>query len=43
MKTERDKISTFLEIDELPVKVEFVFEGRIPLAGTLDATRGYRC
>lgn len=36
VRTQRDKISTFLEIDEAPVKVEFVLEGRIDISGDLD-------
>ena len=40
VKTERDKISTFLEVDAIPVKIEFVLEGRISLIGALDAKLG---
>ncbi len=36
VRTQRDKISTFLEIDEVPVRVEFVVEGRIDISGALD-------
>lgn len=36
VRTDRDKISTYLEIDNAPVKVEFVLEGRIGLDGTMD-------
>lgn len=34
--TQRDKISTFLEVDEIPVRVEFVLVGRIDIGGALD-------
>ncbi len=36
VRTQRDKISTFLEIDDAPVRVEFVLEGRIDVDGALD-------
>lgn len=36
VRTQRDKISTFLEIDGLPIRVEFVLEARIDIAGALD-------
>lgn len=36
VRTQRDKISTFLEIEGIPVKVEFVLEGRIEISGALD-------
>ncbi|MCW0202503.1 MAG: nucleotidyl transferase AbiEii/AbiGii toxin family protein [Rhodanobacter thiooxydans] len=36
VRTQRDKISTFLEVDEVPVRVEFVLEGRIDIDGALD-------
>lgn len=36
VRTQRDKISTFLEIDEVPIRVEFVLEGRIDISGALD-------
>jgi hypothetical protein len=35
VRTHRDKISTFLEIDEVPIKVEFVLEGRIDISGVI--------
>ena len=40
VRTQRDKISTYLEIDGLPIRVEFVLEGRIALGGTFDAALG---
>lgn len=40
MRTERDNISTYLEVDEIPIKVEFVLEGWIDIAGTMDASLG---
>jgi hypothetical protein len=36
VRTQRDKISTFLEIDEIPVRVAFVLEGRIDISGAID-------
>lgn len=33
IRTQRDKISTYLSIDDTPVRVEFVLEGRIPISG----------
>jgi hypothetical protein len=36
VRTQRDKISTFLEVDETPIKVEFVVEGRIEIDGAYD-------
>ncbi len=36
VRTQRDKISTFLEVDDIPVRVEFVLEGRIDISGALD-------
>jgi hypothetical protein len=36
VRTQRDKISTFLEVDEVPIRVEFVLEGRIEITGSLD-------
>ena len=40
VRTQRDKISTFLEVDGVPVRVEFVLEGRIAIDGTLDPDLG---
>lgn len=40
VRTHRDKISTYLEIDEVPIRVEFVLEGRIDLDGALDPALG---
>ncbi len=40
VRTERDRISTYLEFDEVPIKVEFVLEGRIDIAGAMDVTLG---
>jgi hypothetical protein len=36
VRTQRDKMSTFLEVDDVPVRVEFVLEGRIDISGVLD-------
>lgn len=36
VRTQRDKISTFLEVDETPVRVEFVLEARIGITGAMD-------
>jgi hypothetical protein len=36
VRTQRDKISTFLEVDDLPIRVEFILEGRIEISGSLD-------
>ncbi|MGO3128158.1 MAG: nucleotidyl transferase AbiEii/AbiGii toxin family protein [Luteimonas sp.] len=33
IRTQRDKISTYLSIDNTPVRVEFALEGRIPING----------
>ncbi|MBA3485863.1 MAG: nucleotidyl transferase AbiEii/AbiGii toxin family protein [Lysobacter sp.] len=38
VRTERDKISTYLEIDGIPIKVEFVLEARIDIGGAMDAS-----
>jgi hypothetical protein len=40
VRTERDKIFTRVLIDEIPIKVEFVLEGRIDLEGDVDPTLG---
>lgn len=40
VRTQRDKISTFLEVDGVPVRVEFVLEGRIAIDGALDPDLG---
>lgn len=40
VRTERDKISTFLQVDDTPIKVEFVLEGRIQIDGALDPGLG---
>ncbi|MEG3190931.1 nucleotidyl transferase AbiEii/AbiGii toxin family protein [Lysobacter sp. D1-1-M9] len=40
VRTERDKISTYLEVDDIPIKVEFVLEARIDIAGAIDASLG---
>ena len=40
VRTERDKISTFLQVDETPIKVEFVLEGRIQIDGASDSALG---
>lgn len=40
VRTQRDKISAFLEIDDVPIKVEFVLEGRINIDGALDPDLG---
>ncbi|HET8900149.1 MAG TPA: nucleotidyl transferase AbiEii/AbiGii toxin family protein [Rhodanobacteraceae bacterium] len=36
VRTQRDKISTFLEVDGTAVRVKFVLEGRIAITGALD-------
>lgn len=33
VRTQRDKISTYLSIDDTPIRVEFVLEGRIAIEG----------
>ena len=38
VRTQRDKISTFLEVDGAPIRVEFVLEARIRIDGALDPT-----
>lgn len=43
VRTHRDKISAFLEIDEVPIKVEFVLEGRIEIGGTFHPELGVPC
>lgn len=40
VRTQRDKISAVLEVDEAPIRVEFVLEGRISISGTLDSSLG---
>lgn len=40
VRTERDKIFTRLLVDETPIKLEFVLEGRIDLAGEFDDALG---
>lgn len=40
VRTQRDKISTFLEVDDTPIRVEFVLEGRIAIDGNLDPDLG---
>ena len=40
VRTERDKIFTRVRVDEIPIKVEFVLEGRIDLDGHLDPRLG---
>ena len=40
VRTQRDKISTFLEVDEMPVRVEFVLEARIDISGAMDPVLG---
>lgn len=40
VRTQRDKISTYLEVDAVPIRVEFVLEGRIPIDGALDPDLG---
>ena len=40
VRTHRDKISTFLEVDGTPVRVEFVLEGRIRIEGAIDPVLG---
>lgn len=40
VRTQRDKISTFLDVDDVPIRVEFVLEGRIAIDGALDPELG---
>jgi hypothetical protein len=40
VRTHRDKISTFLEVDDLPIRIEFVLEGRIGIGGDIDLDLG---
>lgn len=40
VRTDRDKISTFIEVEDVPIKVEIVLEGRIELAGKMDPALG---
>lgn len=40
VRMQRDKISTFLEVDETPVRVEFVLEARIDISGAMDPALG---
>lgn len=40
VRTQRDKISTFLEVDQTPVRVEFVLEARIDISGAMDPLLG---
>ena len=40
VRTHRDKISTYLEIDGMPIRVEFVLEARIELGGAIDPVLG---
>lgn len=40
VRTQRDKISTYLDIDDIPIRVEFVLEARIQLDGVIDPMLG---
>ena len=40
VRTHRDKISTFLEIEATPIRVEFVLEARISINGAVDPVLG---
>src|ERR1700755_2992465 len=40
VRADRDKISTLIEVDGIPTKVEFVLEGRIPISGEFDPGLG---
>ncbi|MCD9027033.1 nucleotidyl transferase AbiEii/AbiGii toxin family protein [Luteimonas sp. BDR2-5] len=40
IRTQRDKISTFLSVDDVPIRIEFVLEGRIAITGQQDARLG---
>ena len=40
VRTQRDKISAVLEVDETPIRVEFVLEARISISGALDSRLG---
>jgi Nucleotidyl transferase AbiEii toxin, Type IV TA system len=40
VRTERDKISTFLEMEGVSIRVEFLLEGRVDVTGELDPALG---
>lgn len=40
VRTDRDKISTYVEVEEIPIKVEIVLEARIELTGEFNADLG---
>ncbi len=37
VRTERDKISAFIEFEEIPIKIAFILEARIALTGSMDS------
>lgn len=40
VRTSRDKVSAFVEVDDVPIKVEFVLEGRIAVGGAFSPMLG---
>lgn len=40
VRAHRDKISSFVEVDDVVIKIEFVLEGRIDISGELDPVLG---
>lgn len=40
VRTERDKFSTFLEVDGNPIKIEFIHEGNTTITGSIDPVLG---
>lgn len=40
VRTHRDKISSFVDVDDVVIKIEFVLEGRIDIGGELDPVLG---
>ncbi|MBQ69645.1 hypothetical protein CL689_06260 [Candidatus Saccharibacteria bacterium] len=40
VRCERDKISTFLSVESVPIKVEFIFEGNIDISGEMSQDLG---
>lgn len=40
VRSGRDKISTFVKMNDFPIKVEFIFEGNIQISGKLDPNLG---
>lgn len=40
VRCERDKISTFLEVEGIPIKVEFILEGNVDISGEMSSELG---